>query len=395
MLPKESINNNVTIFFDEATSARIYKKDNTFEIKDNPIARAGILEYKGESIMAGKGRELFPWIDPNKMYKVFRSPEELSSEKTLKSFELIPIIDGHEYIGIGINGVIAPEEKGVHGTTGQEVYYDTKDDMLKINLKFFSESMSQSIDNGKNQLSIGCTCLYESSPGVYNGESYDFLQRNLQANHLAIVFEGRSGPEVAVLDQAENVNTEIKGDNMADVENKIQDEGESSEAKIYSIQDCMDAIAGLGERLDALMGERKEAMAADEDPEMESEAEDADEDSEKDKEEKKDEDEAKAMDEKEFLVRDHARRSLAEKLVKHVGNFDYATKTLSEIASYGVKKLNLACKKGSEAVMLEGFLAGAKTSSPVAYAMDKSDKQKPSSAVVINSTLEAYKKGEI
>lgn len=51
-----------------------------------------------------------------------------------------------------------------------------------------------------------------------------------------------------------------------------------------------------------------------------------------------------------------ARNELAEKISHHVGTFDYADKTLAEVAEYGVAKLGLVCPKGSEKVALDGFL---------------------------------------
>jgi hypothetical protein len=49
------------------------------------------------------------------------------------------------------------------------------------------------IEAGKQQVSCGYTCDVEDSPGIWNGERYDRIQRNIKYNHLAIVHKGRAG----------------------------------------------------------------------------------------------------------------------------------------------------------------------------------------------------------
>ncbi len=52
------------------------------------------------------------------------------------------------------------------------------------------------------------------------------------------------------------------------------------------------------------------------------------------------------------------RDSLANRLSDHIGTFDHADKTLSEVARYGISKLGLPCTKGQEIAVLEGYLHG-------------------------------------
>jgi hypothetical protein len=110
-------------------------------------------------------------------------------------------------------------------------------------------------------------------------------------------------------------------------------------------------------------------------------AEVADEDEEKEekKEKAEDEDMSKSdgdkekpagMDAKSFFVQLSKRNGLVEKLSAHVGTFDHADMTLDEVAKYGVKKLRLSCKPGHEESVLNGYLAGAKTSSVASVAND-------------------------
>ena len=78
-----------------------------------------------------------------------------------------------------------------------------------------------------------------------------------------------------------------------------------------------------------------------------------------------------------------ARDNLAKRLSKHIGTFDHSEKTRSEVARYGVKKLGLKCKPGHEESVLQGYLAGAKTSSIAVNAQDS----------VESTGIDAYLKG--
>ena len=59
-------------------------------VEKRPISKVGVFEYLGSSI----GAE-----DPDRIYKVYRPAEELSSQDTIESFKLVPWIDDHEMLG--------------------------------------------------------------------------------------------------------------------------------------------------------------------------------------------------------------------------------------------------------------------------------------------------------
>jgi len=396
----------IHLAFDISESKRNYNKDGFFEIKANPIARSGILEYLGKNIIDSDGNVL-EGIDPNKMYKVFRSPAQLSASDTLDSFKIKPIIDGHAYLSVSNKDGILPEEKIVHGATGQEVFYDETDGMLKSNLMFFSGHMNKEMEKGKKQISIGATCLYKIQNGVYNGQEYEVVQENIAGNHIAIVNNGRSGALVAVLDQAEtNQEAVIE---MADNEYKKDDESkdapmkdeeskkDESKDKSVTLQDCMDAITEIREDVRA-MKEAKAAAIADSESEADKKIPAKDESEKESKEDKKDEEKsgAKAMDEKEFLLRNNERENFAKSLADHITIPNKDILTLNEMAQYGVKKLKemghtIECAIGDEVTYLKGFLTGKEAPQAVVMAMDKADKPK----VEAYDFLSAYKKGEI
>lgn len=158
-------------------------------IKKNPISKVGVFPYMGKNI----SKE----CEPNKIYWVYRPAEELSKPETIESFRNIPIIDDHTMIG---KGATPAERKGVDGVTGANVTQEG--DFLFADLHIYSDTLKRKIDaNGKKELSMGYRVgYYEPANGTFNGKPYDFIQRDLRGNHIALVQEGRMGKEVAVLD---------------------------------------------------------------------------------------------------------------------------------------------------------------------------------------------------
>lgn len=166
---------------------RTYDNNGWLEVKDNPISKAGVFDYLGAEIGAP---------EPDKIYKVFRPPEELASDETIKSFRLTPFIVDHEMLG---KNATPAEKKGIQGVIGENVYYDHP--YLRGNIKIFSDAALSDISSGKIDLSPGYRSRYDfGNPGVYEGEAYEVVQRHLRGNHLALVDEGRTGADVAVQD---------------------------------------------------------------------------------------------------------------------------------------------------------------------------------------------------
>ncbi|HDL1113825.1 TPA: DUF2213 domain-containing protein [Mannheimia haemolytica] len=167
-----------------------------FEVKDNPLSKEGVFLYRGSQIRLPDGTQP---PDLNQLYPVYRPAEEL--EKSIPSFRLIPWVDEHTMLGGEEMGMTPAEKKGVNGVIGEDVYF--KNGTLFGNIKVFSERFARQIENGKKELSLGYRCSYEHSPGVWNGQKYDYIQRDLRGNHLALVEKGRMGADVRVMDSSD------------------------------------------------------------------------------------------------------------------------------------------------------------------------------------------------
>ena len=339
-----------------------------YELKDTPLTKVGIFPYSGSQIDASGEYGL----DPSKVYLVYRSEEELRKDECVESFKLIPWVDDHVMIGPREEGLTPAEEKGVEGVIGEDVYF--KDGYLLGNVKIFSQNLADKVKNGKNQLSIGYRCKYIKQSGTYANQMFDFVQTELRGNHLALVKEGRAGPDVSVtldhflismdglsMAEKEMLNKDEELEISENQEMTPDEETETSsepsmEQKINEMSQKIASIMASLEKLQLLEKQEQEETASDEDKEEKDKQMTSDQDDEEKKEK-----ESNSMDSRllKVLYKDIPKRDmLAKKLSNVIGTFDHSEKTLQEVAVYGVKKLNLNCPKGHEVALLEGYFNG-------------------------------------
>jgi uncharacterized protein len=372
-------------------SARQEDLNGFIEIKGNPLSKVGIFPYLG--------RQISDSLIPDKIYYVYRPEEELSSEDTLNSFRLLPFTNDHAMLGPSEEGLMPAERKGVEGTIGEDVYFDFP--YLKANLKIFSERLAKLIEQGKQELSIGYRCDYEPNRGQYNGNSYDFIQRNIRGNHLALVDEGRAGHDVKVLDDfkftldcgvpemEENTSKEAMLDDDSD-----KTEESLSPAEIVSkLKELTSSYENLHKLVSKIAGAGDSKKSSDEDePELgmsdKAKDEDLDDDDDDDEdddysEDKKMSDKKSGMDindiKKSVFAEIEERDSLYKRLKPITGSFVHDGMTLNQVAEYGIKRIGIRCKKGHEQAALDGYLLGVKKSAEMSVITSDSSFKRSSS----------------
>lgn len=168
-------------------SKRSFDWNGFMEVKGNPISKSGVYPYLGSEIPGAE--------DPDRIYYVYRPAEELARQETIDSFKLMPFIDEHEILG---KSGMPAERKGMQGTIGEQVYFD--EPYLRGNIKIHSSAAQSLIKAGKVELSPCYGCDWVKGDGTFDGKPYQYTQRNIMGNHLALVEEGRTGPDVAVQD---------------------------------------------------------------------------------------------------------------------------------------------------------------------------------------------------
>lgn len=169
---------------------------------DHPIVTStGIFEYKNPD--GSIRREL-------------RLPEDVFAAASLKSYKGKPIIITHDAGYVSKTNV---EDEGI-GTILSEGYQDGSDVRAEIVIHD-TDAMKQC---GLRELSLGYNLRLEETPGVWNGQPYDAIQRDILINHLALVGSARAGEQARLnIDARDNQNT-LKGEKvMAKTERKDGD----------------------------------------------------------------------------------------------------------------------------------------------------------------------------
>lgn len=370
-------------------SARVLDTNGWFEVKGNPLSKVGVFDYTGASIGAP---------EPSRIYKVYRPAEELADPECIASFRLLPWVDEHHMLGDG-PGYMPAEQKGVQGVIGEDVYFDEAAGVLRGNIKVFSKSLAAAINKNKPELSCGYRCVYDFTPGEWNGVKYDVVQRKMRGNHLASVKEGRMGPDVAVLDhlsfavdgklELEPVLTDQEKATLAALLAKLTPEEKAALLKPAEAEQTDEdpaAAADEGEPSDeekAAADAEAAAKAADEEAKA-AEAAKATDAADKraaaqdakitalelrlaamdaartDK-------AAPAMDAKAVFAAVAVRDRLAARVKPFIGAFDHAEMTGDELARYALDKLQVKnVPAGQEMTALDAYLAGRNPPAPAA-----------------------------
>lgn len=368
-------------------SSREYDSYGWMEVKGNPISKVGIFPYLGSQMGAS---------EPDRIYNVYRPEEELNNPDTIQSFKLLPFVNEHPNRLFG-DGVKC-EDKGIEGVIGEDVYYDAP--YLKGNIKIFTSRMNESIDAGKIELSPGYQCSWDFTPGIFNGERYDAIQRNIRGNHLALVEEGRSGPDVSVMDGMTFV---VDSKELVDMAEETQAAGELDLAGVVA------ALKTIGPQVAALMqfmegmkpAEKAEEVSTslDESKEDEGKKEDKAMDESKEDDSKEDKKKGEGMDtaaeikalksqiaklqaapaamDSGAIMADMAKKAdLVAKVSKHIGTFACDAMTHKQVAEYAADKLGL--DKSHAVIAVESYLKAAPA--PAAYGMDSATEKSSGAA---------------
>lgn len=384
-------------------------------IKANPLSEEGVYMYSGKVIdpngVNGYG------LEPDTLYPVYRPKEELA--KACESFDGVQFRNEHEMIGDGPG--MTPGDASPSGGSIFNVRMnpDNPSEMVG-DMRIYGNEVRAEIESGKKQLSLGYLCKYRRAKGEFNGTPYDFVQYDLEGNHVALVKEGRMGSNVRVFDSLTFDQLEIPAmknkTKKPDAATPAQDEGENKGgvreeiAKMLEGKDedvlkaVKDAVEGVlnpkGDNPPAKdEGEPDEETGDDPCPHCGTELELKEEGKGKDEgeppaeptkgkdcggkdcggkdgkgEDAKGEDEhpARGMDMKEVMREIAHRDRIADGVADIIGEFDHSEMTVEEVAAYACDKLELP-KEGDCVARVEGFIAARKSAPAPTVAEDSAE----------------------
>ena len=143
--------------------------------------------------------------------KEYRPPEEVFSEKTMSSLRSAPITNEHPKVLVNSDNA----KEFVIGYTSDVVSIEDNQ-YLKTEAVIMDKKTIEDIQNGKIEVSMGYEVELDETPGEFEGQKFDMIQRNIVHNHMAIVERGRAGPNVKLkLDSGDAIEiARLKGDSM-------------------------------------------------------------------------------------------------------------------------------------------------------------------------------------
>jgi len=179
-------------------SVRSIDRDGRLHIALSNISKATVDPYYGHEIPDGEALDL----DPDKIYYLLRDPDELA--KGAPTFNNLPILA--EHIPVSAE---APQQELVIGSTGTDAAFA---------LPYLQNSaviwVQDAIDDIEAEIKKEWSCGYyyraEMTPGNFNGLRFDGIMRDIVGNHVALVDEGRAGPDVVVGDSMPKGLTMLK-----------------------------------------------------------------------------------------------------------------------------------------------------------------------------------------
>ena len=172
----------------DAASKRHYDANGFLHVAASHISKACVNPYYGREI---PGWQKFG-LDPERLYQGLRDPQELA--KAAPTFNGLPLLLRH--------AVVSPEEPQKEqqvGSVGTDATWAAP--YLDNSLIITDGQGIKAVESGTaRELSSAYAYEPDFTPGEYEGAPYDFVMRNIRGNHVALVEEGRAGPDVVVAD---------------------------------------------------------------------------------------------------------------------------------------------------------------------------------------------------
>lgn len=223
------------------------------------VTSQGFLKVEGYATRTG----IFEYVmDDGSIRKELRPADEVFKQESLESLSSVPVTNDHPPFMVHADNARAYTV----GFTSEKVTRDEK--FVKVGMTVIDlATIGEMKAAGKVQLSCGYTCDVEEAPGVFNGEPYDAVQKDIRYNHLAIVDRGRAGPDVRARldgyntgvmkrDGDERVNEEPKkGENKMSAKIKIDSiEFEASESLAQAVQAKISKLDAAEKEVEKLKG---------------------------------------------------------------------------------------------------------------------------------------------
>jgi len=216
---------------------------------------------KADAIVTRTGVFFYKNLDGT-VRRELRHPDDVLISESLLSMKMIPITNNHPVERL----VTADNAKRLSvGYTGENIRPEGS--FIYSNLVITDkETISEIVNNGKNQLSLGYTVDLIEEKGDFEGEEYDFRQTNIKYNHLSIVASARAGSEARIaLDENDAFEiSQTEEPKMAKRKVKIDEDEFMVEPEVAeSVEGLLENMKNLSEekeRVESELGSTKESL---------------------------------------------------------------------------------------------------------------------------------------
>jgi hypothetical protein len=221
----------------DRTTIKATRTDEGYLIDTPVVGRTGIQLYKNAD---------------GTIRRELRPPDEVFKADSLATYSGKPITDEHPG-----EPVTAKNAKRLSVGVMQEAGKQDGDNVVTQITIFDQDTIDKIMNEGKRELSLGYKVDLEETPGVWNGQEYDAIQRNIRINHLAIVPRGRAGNARLNLDRHDAVlfNPEEENampENLSRIRLDSGLEYQAAPEVIHALEKARDDNAELNTRADEL-----------------------------------------------------------------------------------------------------------------------------------------------
>ena len=173
-------------------SSRVFT-DEGFLCVPGRVSRTGIQQYLA--------RELNLDGDPNRIVNVYRPEDEVFKDESLSSFDGSDITIEHPDALVNSKNYSKTSVGVVRGVARRDGEFTVCDLVVK------DQRAIDAISRGKCELSAGYTAVYDNVPGIApDGTPYEFVQRDIKVNHVALVDRARAGNNARIFDHSQGGN---------------------------------------------------------------------------------------------------------------------------------------------------------------------------------------------
>lgn len=208
---------------------KLYARDNRVQIIEQKLNDNGYLvircTFARTGIQERYGAEISPDFEASKLYKEYRSPDEVFKPEVLKGFQHVVITNDHP-----------KEQLDTQNTRFHSIGFVSSEVSIIDNthlecwITIYDADAIEDIQNGKVELSAG----YLYSLLMAENEEYDYLQIDIIPNHIAIVQAGRCGSSCSI---AFDKSTPIQGNRMKVIFKRMLPDGSDETIKEIDVPD--------------------------------------------------------------------------------------------------------------------------------------------------------------